>query len=150
MHKSGENRTTLHRLHLLICYTCMLIVYADDVMLYLYANGMWKLRLSYFCKRLVYMCRLRLEIMIYSMRYVCYNFFLLKPSSWDWKLYLYLYAIVSQIFSCCKSGFFRLKLTFELIQSDPNESSPNRKTAPHQTELHRAKTDLNRCRCRCV
>jgi hypothetical protein len=32
-----------------------------------------------------------------------------------------------------------LKLTFGLVQSDPNESSPNRKTAltPHQTKPNR-------------
>ena len=34
------------------------------------------------------MCRLRLEIMIHSMRYVCYNFFLLK---FQVKIGLYLY-----------------------------------------------------------
>jgi hypothetical protein len=46
------------------------------------------------------MCRLRLEIMIHSMRYVCYNFFFfflniqVEIGNYD----LYLYAIVSQIF----------------------------------------------------
>ena len=76
----------------------MLMAYAGDVMLYLYANGMWKLRLCYIYIRMVYMCRLRLEIMIHFMRYVCYNFFFLniqvKIGNYD----LYLYAIVSQIF----------------------------------------------------
>ena len=43
---------------------------------------------------------------------------------------LYLYAIVPNFFSCCKCEFFRLKLTFGLVQSNPNESSPNRKTTP--------------------
>ena len=97
MHKSGENRTAPHRLHLLICYTCMLIIYADDVMLYLYANGMWMLRLGYIYIRMTYMCMLRLEIMIHSMRYVIIFFFLniqVKIGNYD----LYLYAIVSQIF----------------------------------------------------
>ena len=37
---------------------------------------------------------------------------------------------LAKFFNCCKGGFFRLKLTFGLVQSDPNESSPNRKTAP--------------------
>jgi hypothetical protein len=43
---------------------------------------------------------------------------------------------LAKFFSCCKGGFFRLKLTFEMIQSDPNEFSPNRKTAPtpHRTK----------------
>ena len=103
MHKSRENRTAPHRLHLLVCYTYMLMVYVGDVMLYLYANGI---------------------------------FFFLNIQVEIGKYYLYLYAIVSQIFSCCKCGFFRLKLTFGLVQSDLNEFSPNRKTAPtpHRTK----------------
>jgi hypothetical protein len=43
------------------------------------------------------MYRLRLEIMIHSIRYVCYNFFLniqVEIGNYD----LYLYVIVSQIF----------------------------------------------------
>jgi hypothetical protein len=43
---------------------------------------------------------------------------------------------LAKFFSCCKGGFFRLKLTFELIQFNPNESSPNHKTTPTQ---HRTK-----------
>ena len=63
----------------------MLMIYIGDVMLYLYANGMWMLRLGYICIKIVYICKLRLEIIIHSMRYVCYNFFLLKYLSWDYK-----------------------------------------------------------------
>ena len=43
---------------------------------------------------------------------------------------------LAKFFSCCKGEFFRLKLTFGLVQSNPNESSPNRKTTP---TLHRTK-----------
>ena len=32
MHKSGENRVTPYRLHLLVYYTYMLMVYTGDVM----------------------------------------------------------------------------------------------------------------------
>jgi hypothetical protein len=32
MNKSGENRTTFYRLHILVYYTYMLMVYAGDVM----------------------------------------------------------------------------------------------------------------------
>jgi hypothetical protein len=78
VHKSGEKRILPHRLYLLVCYTYMLMVYVGDVILYLYVNSMGMLRLCYICIRMTYMCRLRLEIMIHSMRYVCYNFFLLK------------------------------------------------------------------------
>ena len=55
---------------------------------------------------------------------------------------LYLYA--AKILSWSKGRFFRLKLTFELIQSHPNEFSSNRKIAPTP---HGIKTDVNRCRC---
>jgi hypothetical protein len=41
VHKSGENRTVPHRLHLLVCYTYMLMVYASDVMLYLYKDDIY-------------------------------------------------------------------------------------------------------------
>jgi hypothetical protein len=67
-------------MQVMLCYICMLMICVGDVMLYLYANGMRRLRLGYICTMMVYMCKLRLEILINSMRYVCYNFFLLKYS----------------------------------------------------------------------
>ena len=73
------------------------MLYAGDITLYLYANGI-RLRLSYICIKIIYMYRLIFKIMIHSMRYVYYNFFFLniqvKIGNYD----LYLYAIVSQIF----------------------------------------------------
>jgi hypothetical protein len=44
------------------------------------------------------MCRLKFKIMIYSMRYICYNFFFLNIQVEIGNYNLYLYAIVSQIF----------------------------------------------------
>jgi hypothetical protein len=45
------------------------------------------------------MCKLRLEIMIHSMRYLCYNFFFSLNIQIEIENYdLYLYVIVSQIF----------------------------------------------------
>ena len=45
------------------------------------------------------MCRMRLEIMIHFMRYVCYNFFsLLNIQEEIGNNVLYLYTIVSQNF----------------------------------------------------
>ena len=30
----------------LVCYTCMLMIYVDNVMLYLYTNGMWNVEIG--------------------------------------------------------------------------------------------------------
>ena len=85
--------------------------------------------------------------MIHFMRYVCYIyiyiFFFLNIQVEIGNYDLYFYAIVSQIFECCKGGFFGFKLTFGLA-SDPNKSSPNRKTAPtpHHTKPHRTASKL--------
>ena len=38
--ESKENRITFHRLYIIVCYTYILIVYASDVILYLYVNNM--------------------------------------------------------------------------------------------------------------
>ena len=47
---------------------------------------------------MVYIGKLKLEILINSMRYVCYNFFLLNIQVEIENNDLYLYVIVSQIF----------------------------------------------------